>query len=110
MNFGAIKNGCIFLGVKLTLLGVGVIPLELEVGDVVVHGKATGAMGVVLFEINAIVKINLPVFSDVIVFFEGILKVMGMAVAKIFNTKVVNNEAEEDRAPFWRQGLEVVVH
>ena len=28
------------------------------------------------------------------------MKVMGMAFAEIFNTEVVNNEAEEYRAPF----------
>ena len=87
------------VGGNLTLLGIGVIPLEGEVGDVVVHAKAAGALGVVPLEIDAGVQVTLPVFSDVIVFFEGILKVVGMAVAKIFNTKVVDNEAEEDRAP-----------
>ena len=81
LDFGAIIDGCVLIGGKLTLLGVGVIPLEAEVGNVVVHGKATGAMGVVLFDIDARVQITLPVFSDVIVLFEGILKVMCMAVA-----------------------------
>ena len=28
------------------------------------------------------------------------MKVMGMAVANIFNTKVVDDEADEERAPF----------
>ena len=79
------------VGGKLTLIGVGVIPLEAEVGYVFVHGKATGAMGVVPFEIDDSVQIYLPVFSDVVVLFEGISKVVGMAVAEIFNTKVVND-------------------
>ena len=73
------------------LLGVRVIPLEAEVGDVVVHVNAIGDMGVVPFEIDASVQITLPVFSDVIVLFEGISKVMGIAVADIFNTKVSDN-------------------
>ena len=88
------------VGGKLTLLGVGVIPLEAEVGNVVIHGKVTGAMGVVPFEIDNSLQTSLPVFSYVIVLFEGISKVMGMAVAGIFSTKVVDNDAEEDRAPF----------
>ena len=33
----------------MAFLGVGVIPLEAEVGDVVIHGNATGVMGVVPF-------------------------------------------------------------
>ena len=91
MDFGSINNGCVLVGVNLTLIGVGLIPLEVEVGDVVVHGKATGAMGVVPIEIDTSVQITLPVFSDVIVLFEGISKVMGIAVADIFNTKVSDN-------------------
>ena len=88
------------VGGKLTLLGVGVIPLEVEVDNVVIHGKVTGAMGVVPFEIDNSVQTSLPVFSYVIVLFEGISKVMGMAVAGIFNTKVVEYKDEENRVPF----------
>ena len=88
------------VGGKLTLLGVRVIPLEAEVGNVVVHGEAAGALGVVPLEIDASVQVTLPVFSDIIVFFEGILKVVGMAVTYVFKTKVIDNEAEEYRAPF----------
>ena len=44
---------CVLVGGKMTLLRVGVIPLEAEVDDVVIHGKATGVMGVVPFEIYA---------------------------------------------------------
>ena len=43
---------CVLVGINLTLLGVGLITLEAYVGDVVIHGKATGA-GVVPFEIDA---------------------------------------------------------
>ena len=57
-------------------------------------------LDVVPIEIDAGVQVTLPVLSDVIVFFEVIFKVVGMVVAKIFNTKVINDEAEEDRAPF----------
>ena len=84
----------------MTLLGVRVIPLEAEVGNVVVRGEATGALGVVPLEIDAGVQVTLPVFGDIVVFFEGISKAVGMVFAYIFNTKVVDDEAEEDRAPF----------
>ena len=53
MYFGAINYGCVIVGGNLTLLGVGVILIEVEVDDVVIHGKATGAMGVVPFDIQA---------------------------------------------------------
>ena len=90
MNFGAISDGCLLVGGKLTLIGVRVIPLEAEVRNVVVHGEATGAAGVVPLEIYSGIQVTLPVFNDIIVFFESISKVVGMAVTYIFNTKVVN--------------------
>ena len=84
----------------MTLLGVSVIPLEGKVRYIVVHGEATGALGVSPLDIDSGVQVTLPVFSDTIVFFEGIVNVVGMTVAYIFNTKVFDNEDEEDRAPF----------
>ena len=60
------------VGGKLTLLGVRVIPIEAEVGDVVFHGEATGALGVVPLDIDAGIQVTFPVFSDIIVSFEGI--------------------------------------
>ena len=53
MDFGSIINGCVLLGGKLMLLGAGVIPLKAEVGNIVIHGKATCAMGIFSFEIDA---------------------------------------------------------
>ena len=46
LNFGVTEDGCVLVGGKVTLLGVRVIPFEAEVGNVVVHGDATGALGV----------------------------------------------------------------
>ena len=82
-----------FEGGDLTLIGVEVIPLEAEVGNLIIHGNTTRAMNVVPFYIDTRVQTSLPVFSDVIMTFEGILKVMCVAVSDIFDTKVVNNEA-----------------
>ena len=53
MEFDGINNGCMLVGENMTLLGVRVIPLDAEVGDVVIHDRATGAMGVVPFEIDS---------------------------------------------------------
>ena len=97
----------------MTLLGVRVIPLDTEVGYVFVHGKAAVALGVVLIYIDADVQVTLLFFSDIMVFFEGILKLVVVVVAYIFNTKVVDDEAEEDResflAPNTRSGGVLVV-
>ena len=100
MNFGAILDWCVLVGGDLIILWVGLIPLEVEVGNIVVYGYATGALGVVPLEIDAGVQVTLLFFSDILVFFEGISKVVGVAVTYVFNTKFVDNEVEEDRAPF----------
>ena len=52
LDFGAINNGCVLVRGKLMLLGVGVIPLEAEISNVVIHGKAIGVMGKVPFKID----------------------------------------------------------
>ena len=78
MNFGAISDWCVLVGGNLIILWVGLIPLEVKVGNIVVYGYATGALGVVPLVIDSGVQITLPVFSDVVVFFEGIFKVVGM--------------------------------
>ena len=69
MNVGSIDDGCVLVAVNLTLLCIGVIPIEAEVGDVVVYGKAKGALGVVPLKIYAGVQVILLFFSDGIVFF-----------------------------------------
>ena len=53
LSFCTINNGYVLVGGNMKLLGVGVIPFEAEVEDVVRHGKATGAMGVFPFDIDA---------------------------------------------------------
>ena len=72
LNFGSIDDGCVIVGGNIKLLGIRVIPLEAEVGNVVVHGKATSALGVLPLEIGAGVQVTLSIFSDIIVLFEGI--------------------------------------
>ena len=84
---------------KLAFLGVRMIPFEEECGDVVIHGEAAGTRSVIPLEVDAGIQIALPIFCDVVVFLVGITKVLGMPFTDIFNTKVVKNEAEEDRTP-----------
>ena len=56
-------------------------------------------MSVIPLEVDAGIQISLPIFGDVVVFLEGIAKVLAMPFNDIFNTKVFNNEAEDDRTP-----------
>ena len=65
-----------------------------EVGDVVVHCKADCPLGmhgvVVPLQVDAVVKIALPVHCDVVVFFEDFFEVEGVSFANVLNTKVIN--------------------
>ena len=51
---------CVLIGVKLMLLVVRVIKLEAEVGNVVFHGEATGALCVVTLDIGSDIQVTLP--------------------------------------------------
>ena len=53
LNFGAIANECVLVVGELKLLGVRVIPLEAEFGDLFVHGEAKILLGVVPLDIDA---------------------------------------------------------
>ena len=99
LDLGAIYDESVSVRGKLAFIGVRIIPFEAESGDIIIHGETSGAMNVIPLEVDSSVQIALPIFGDVIVFLEGIAKVLGMHFTDIFNTKVVNNEAEEDRTP-----------
>ena len=70
------------------------VKLYPEVGNVVVHSKAGCALGangvVVPLQVDAGVKISLPVHCDVVVFFEDCFEVEGVSVANLLNTIVIN--------------------
>ena len=91
LDLGAIDDGSVSVRGKLVFLGVRMIPFEAYRGDIIIHGEAEGVLSVVPLEVDASIHIALPVFGDVIVFLEGILKVLGMPLTNIFNTKVVKN-------------------
>ena len=79
MYFGPINYRCVFVCGVLRLSGVGVVVFYSKVCNVVIHGEADRALGVngVVFplQINARVKVSLPVLSEFIVFGESLLEV-----------------------------------
>ena len=99
MDLGAVDDGSVPVQEKLEFLGVRMIPFKAESGDVVVHVEAAGVMSVIPLEFDSGIHIALPIFGDVVVFLEVISEVLGIPFTDIFNTKVVHNEAEEDRTP-----------
>ena len=48
------------------------ITFEAEIGNVFIHGEAEGAMSVIPLEVDDRIQITLPIFSDALVFLEGI--------------------------------------
>ena len=72
LDIGAIDDGSVLVRGKLAFLGVRMISFEAEIGDVVIHGEAAGALSVIPLEVDASIQITLPIFSDFVVFLEGI--------------------------------------
>ena len=72
MDIGAIDDGSVTVRVNLVFLGVRMILFEAEIGDVVIHGQAVGALSVIPLEVDTGIQITLPIFGDVVVFLEGI--------------------------------------
>ena len=73
---------------------VSVVELYPEVCNVVVRCKADCAIGVngvvVPLQVDAGVKIAVPVHCDVVVFFEDCFEVEVVSFTNVINTKVIN--------------------
>ena len=72
LDIGAIDDGSVPVRGKLAFLGVRMIPFEAESGDVVIHGEAADALGVIPLEVDAGIQTTLSFFGDVVVFLAGI--------------------------------------
>ena len=87
----------------LQISGVGVFVFHYKVCNVVIHGEADRALGVngvvVPLQINAGVKVSLPVLSEFILFGESLLEVYSVSFANVLNAKVVNEQAKHDWEP-----------
>ena len=92
-----------FLCGVFRISGVGVIVFHSNVCNVVIHGEANRALGmnvvVVPLQINARLKVSLPVISDFIVFGESLLEVYGASFTNLLNAKVINKQAKHYWAP-----------
>lgn len=51
-------------------------------------------------EVDTGVCFTLPVSGDQVELLERVEEMLCMVFADVFGTKIINNEAEEDRAPF----------
>ena len=65
----------------LRFLGGGVAELGAEIGDVVFHCEAVCALIIVLLEIDSSIEVAFFIDCYFIFFFEGVEKVIGVALA-----------------------------
>ena len=68
--------------------------LGAEIGDVVIHCDAEGALIIVPLEIYSSIEVTFFIDCYFIVVFEGVEKNIGVALAYIFKTKVINYEGK----------------
>ena len=73
-------------------------PFKEEVFDIIFDGQVAGAVCVVPGEVYAGESGAGPVLGEFIVLEKDVEKVVGMVFANIFDAKVIDGEAEEDRA------------
>ena len=66
-------------------------PLEKEVFNVILDGKATDAFGLVPGEIDAGEAGAGPVLGDLVMLEEGVAQVVGVAIVDVLYAEVVNN-------------------
>ena len=84
-------------GDKTGFLGRGVFCED--IGDVVLHDKTAGVLGVVPLEVDSGLKHAQPIFRDVVVCLDGVAKMDGMLFTDIFDAKVIDNESKHDGPP-----------
>jgi len=99
LDFGTISDGSSLVRREDWSLGFLVVIFGEHGVDVVFHGEATGAFGVVPGEVDAGVKVTFPVFSEVIGLLYGVSEVVSVVVADVFDSEVVDYECEHDGLP-----------
>jgi hypothetical protein len=68
--------------------------------DVPRHGNGEGPFVVIPYELYSAVKVARPVFDECIFLTDAFYKVVGMLLAHIFDTEIVDNKQESDWPPF----------
>ena len=86
-------------GVLRFIVG-GVVELGADIGGLVIHCEVAGALIIVPLDIDSSIEVAFFIDCCFIVLFEGVEQTIGVALAYIFDTKVINYEGKQDRSPF----------
>ena len=100
LNFCSIVDRSVTVRGVLRFLGGEVIELGAEIGNVAIQCKAAGALIIVPLDIDFSIEVSFFIDCYFIFFFEGVEQMIGLALAYIFNTKVINYEGKQERSPF----------
>ena len=86
--------------VVLGLFGSGMLEFVMGIFDVAGHAEVAGMIGIVPFEVDAAEAFAFPVNVNFLIMgAEALDQMEGMLFADVFDTEVIHDEAEADRAP-----------
>ena len=89
LSFSTVVNFNVAMGRELMMGGSGMVVLEKEFANVILHGEAICSLLIVPIQINSRKFGAGPIFCDSIMFLEDTTKVTGVAFTNIFNNKVI---------------------
>ena len=90
LDFCAVVDGGVAVRVMLGLLGIRVVKFCSQLGNVVFHREAAGALVVVPFQFDACVEVAYLVDRHFLVVAKCIEEVVGVVLACVFNAKIVH--------------------
>ena len=83
----------------LRFLGGGVVKLGAQLGNVVFHREAIGALVVFPLEVDPRIQVAFIVYCYVVVLFDGVEQVIGVALSYVLDVKIVEYKGENDCPP-----------
>ena len=78
-----------------------------EFQDVSIHSCPKCSFFIVSFQVNTSIFFDLPIFSNIVIFFQDCGQVICMLFPNIIYTEIIYNQTELDRSPFlypWTRG------
>ena len=99
LDLGTVNDGCTPVRGVLRFGGEGVVKFYAEICNVIFHRETADAVGVIPLEVVVGVQVSFTILGDFVVLFEDSHEMESMALPHIFNTKVINKQARQNRAP-----------
>jgi len=91
LDFGAISGALPSVGGMLGVLWMRVMETHEGMLNVTRHGEIDSVLGIIPLEGEATIPGGGPIFSDLVMFMEGVEEVVGIILFGIMNGKVIDN-------------------